>query len=66
MRREKRVECVSSPAERRELAIRQWQDEVEQMSKWAESALDEYLLAVKRLNRAKQILERFGGQEIAS
>lgn len=52
------MECTLSPSERRELAIQHWRVEVEQMDKWAQSALDEYLLAVKRGKRAKEMLAR--------
>ena len=55
-----------SPAEIRELAIRHWRGEVEQMDKWAESALDEYLLAVKRRNRAVEMVARLEDGEVAS
>jgi len=50
-----------SPAERRELMLLRWRDEVREMSRWAESALDEYLLAVKRRNRAMEMVERLEG-----
>lgn len=60
------MESSLSPAERRELMILHWRDEVREMNRWAESALDEYLLAVKRRNRAVEMVARLEGQDIAS
>ena len=57
------MESVLSPAERRELMILRWRDEVRQMNRWAEQALDEYLLAVKRSKRAAEMVARLEGGE---
>lgn len=60
------MESSSSEAESREWMILRWREEVREMSRWAESALDEYLLAVKRRNRAVEMVARLEDGEVAS